>query len=125
MATAQPASGHALVGAVLSRRWKLVQMLGDGGMGEVYAADPIDGRPRVAIKILRAEFRRTPDVLGRFLEEARTCMRLIHPNIVRVLDCAEAEDGSPYLVMELLDGVPLGAYTQNGGRVPVAQAVPI
>ena len=40
-------------------------------------------------------------------------------------ECASAEDGSPYLVMELLEGVPLGAYTQNGGRVPVAQAVPI
>src|SRR5260370_8643639 len=118
MATAQPASGHALVGAVLSRRWKLVQMLGDGGMGEVYSADPIDGRPRVAIKILRAEFRRTPDVLGRFLEEARTCMRLIHPNIVRVLDCAEAEDGSPYLVMELLHRLPLRPSPQTAHPAP-------
>jgi serine/threonine-protein kinase len=52
-------------------------------------------------------------------------LRLVHPNIVRTFECGTAEDGLPYMVMELLDGVPLGAYTQNGGRVPLAQAVPI
>ena len=125
VATAEPTS-PSLVGAVLSRRWRLVKLLGEGGMGEVYAAEPLEGGgPRVAVKILRREFLSEITVLQRFLEEATTSMRLIHPNIVRMLECASAEDGSPYLVMELLDGVPLGAYTQNGGRVPVAQAVPI
>jgi serine/threonine-protein kinase len=94
-------------------------------MGEVYAADPVGGGARVAIKVLRPEFVAQRDVLQRFLEEARTSIRLVHPNIVRVLEGAQAEDGAPFLVMELLDGVPLGAYTQNGGRVPLAQAVPI
>jgi eukaryotic-like serine/threonine-protein kinase len=126
MATAQSGLSGTLVGAVLSRRWRLVQKLGEGGMGEVYAAEPVEGGgPRVAIKVLRPEFHTDPHVLSRFLEEARTSMRLVHPNIVRVLEGAQAEDGSPYFVMELLDGVPLGAYTQNGGRVPLAQAVPI
>src|ERR1700722_11629100 len=124
MASAESTT-RSLVGAVLSRRWRLVQHLGEGGMGEVYAADPLEGGTRVAIKILRPEYLTEPNVLSRFLEEATTCMRLIHPNIVRMLECASAEDGSPYLVMELLEGVPLGAYTQNGGRVPLAQAVPI
>jgi eukaryotic-like serine/threonine-protein kinase len=118
-------STRSLVGAVLSRRWRLVQRLGAGGMGEVYAADPVEGGTRVAVKILRPEYLAEPIVLSRFLEEAGTCMRLVHPNIVRMMDCALAEDGSPYLVMELLEGVPLGAYTANGGRVPMAQAVPI
>jgi serine/threonine protein kinase len=94
-------------------------------MGEVYAGDPVHGGPRVAIKVLRQEFLADPVVLARFSEEGRTCGRLIHPNIVRVVECATAEDGSPYIVMDLLEGVPLGAYTQNGERVPVAQAVPI
>jgi len=94
-------------------------------MGEVYAADPVGGGTRVAVKILRPEYLTEPNVLTRFLEEASTCMRLIHPNVVRMMECASAEDGSPYLVMELLEGVPLGAYTANGGRVPIAQAVPI
>ena len=126
MANAQTGSSGTLVGAILSRRWRLVQKLGEGGMGEVYAADPVEGGgTRVAIKVLRPEFHTDPSVLSRFLEEARTSIRLVHPNIVRVLEGAQAEDGSPYFVMELLDGVPLGAYTANGGRVPLAQAVPI
>ncbi|HEY1691384.1 MAG TPA: serine/threonine-protein kinase [Polyangiaceae bacterium] len=116
---------RSLVGAILSRKWRLVQRLGEGGMGEVYAAEPVEGGGRVAVKILRPEYLNEPTVLSRFLEEATTCMRLIHPNIVRMHECASAEDGTPYIVMELLEGVPLGAYTQNGGRVPVAQAVPI
>jgi eukaryotic-like serine/threonine-protein kinase len=124
MVAAQPGT-RSLLGAVLSNRWRIVSKLGEGGMGEVYAADPVAGGPRVALKLLRPEFVANPHVLSRFLEESRTSIRLVHPNIVRVLEGAQAEDGSPYLVMELLDGVPLGAYTQNGGRVPLAQAVPI
>jgi eukaryotic-like serine/threonine-protein kinase len=124
MAAAQPGS-RSLVGAVLSNRWRVAAKIGEGGMGEVYAAEPVAGGARVALKVLRPEFVANPVVLSRFLEEARTSIRLVHPNIVRVFEGAQAEDGSPYLVMELLDGVPLGAYTQNGGRVPLAQAVPI
>jgi serine/threonine-protein kinase len=125
MATAAPFGSRSLAGVVLSRKWRLGQKLGDGGMGEVYSADPVDGGAPVAIKTLRAEFLAEPQVLSRFLDEARTCLRLVHPNIVRILECGAAEDGAPFLVMELLDGVPLGAYTQNGGRFPIAQAVPI
>ena len=124
MVTAQP-SDPSLVGAVLSRRFRLVKLIGSGGMGAVYATDQVvDGRP-VAVKILHPEFVQDPEVKSRFLEEARTCQRLIHPNILRVFECAEAEDGTPYIVMELLEGVPLSAYTHNGGRVPLAQAVVI
>jgi serine/threonine-protein kinase len=113
------------MGTLLARRWRLVQKLGEGGMGEVYVGEPLAVGPRVAIKILRAEFVADANVLGRFLDEARTCMRLAHPNIVHVLESATAEDGAPYIAMELLEGVPLGAYTANGGRVPPAQAAPI
>ncbi|HTQ43084.1 MAG TPA: serine/threonine-protein kinase, partial [Polyangiaceae bacterium] len=125
MATADAAAARVLTGAVLSRRWRLLHKLGDGGMGEVYAAEPVEGGARVAIKLLRPEFLGDAQVLARFLEEGSLCTRLVHPNIARMLECAGAEDGSPYLVMELLEGVPLSAYTQNGGRIPVAQAVPI
>jgi serine/threonine-protein kinase len=124
MATAQHASPRTL-GAVVSHRWRGVSKLGEGGMGEVFAAEPLDGGPRVAIKVLRQEFVADPQVMARFLEEARTSIRLVHPNIVRVLEGAQAEDGAPFLVMELLDGVPLSAYTKNGGRVPLHHAVPI
>ncbi len=124
MVTAEPQE-PTLVGAVLSRRFRLVKKIGAGGMGAVYATDQvIDGR-KVAVKLLHPEFVHEPEVKARFLEEARTCQRLIHPNILRVFDCSEAEDGTPYIVMELLEGVPLSAYTENGGRVPLAQSATI
>jgi len=118
------ASGD-LVGAVLSRRYRLTKKLGEGGMGSVYAAQGVDDARTCAVKIVHPEWLGELTVLSRFLEEGRTAQRLVHPNILRVFETAEAEDGSPYLVMELLQGVPLSAYTANGGRVPPAQAVPI
>ena len=72
MANAQPGSPRSLTGAVLSRRWRVGNKLGEGGMGEVYAAEPIGSGARVAIKVLRPEFVADRDVLMRFLEEART-----------------------------------------------------
>jgi serine/threonine protein kinase len=127
MAAVDPSLEQSLVGAILSRRFRLTQELGRGGMGAVYAAETIDGTGGnlVAVKILHAHFLGDVQVLQRFMEEGRTCMRLMHPNILHVHECNTAEDGSPYLVMDLLEGVPLSAYTRNGGRVSVAHAVPI
>jgi serine/threonine-protein kinase len=125
MAATDPFLENSLVGAILSRRFRLKHELGRGGMGAVYAAEPLHGGPLVAIKILHASFLGDTQVLERFLEEGRTCMRLTHQNILQVYECHTAEDGSPYLVMDLLKGVPLSAYTQNGGRVSLTHAVPI
>jgi serine/threonine-protein kinase len=94
-------------------------------MGAVYEASPLDGGAAVAIKILHAHFIGDTHVLQRFLEEGRTYMRLVHANILRAHECLTAEDGSPYLVTDLLEGVPLSAYTKNGGRVSIAHAIPI
>jgi len=112
-------------GAVLSGRYRLTRKLGEGGMGEVYEAEPLNGGAHVALKVLRGEYFADMQVRSRFIDEAQTCMRLVHPNIVRVVECAQTDDGLPYLVMELLEGVPLGAYMRGGARVPVAQAAPI
>ncbi len=120
-----PAKEHELVGAILSRKYPLKRVIGSGGMGTVFeSTSPDDGRG-VAVKLLAVDHREDPDVKGRFLEEGRTCQRLIHPNIVRVFDVAEAEDGTPYIVMELLEGVPLSAYTRASVRVPIVQAAAI
>ena len=94
-------------------------------MGSVYATrSPEDDSP-LALKLLALEYLHDEDVKQRFLEEGRLCQRLIHPNIVHVMDVGVAEDGTPYIVMQLLDGVPLGTYTRGGARVPVQQAVAI
>src|SRR5487761_2782669 len=92
MVSAEAAAARVLSGAVLSRRWRLLQKIGDGGMGEVYAAEPVDGGARVAIKLLKPEFLGDAQVLSRFLEEGSLCTRLIHPNIARMFECASAED---------------------------------
>jgi eukaryotic-like serine/threonine-protein kinase len=120
--TAAPSPQGELVGAILSRKYTLKRLIGTGGMGSVYESQsPENGQP-IAIKILASDWIHDEDVKNRFLEEGRMCMRLIHPNIVRVAEVAQAEDGTPYIVMELLDGVPLSAYTRSGVRVPLAQA---
>ena len=120
--TAAPSPQADLVGAILSRRYPLKRVIGTGGMGTVYETQsPEDGRP-LAVKVLAVDYLQDEEIKHRFLEEGRMCQRLIHPNIVRVLDASQAEDGSPYIVMELLEGVPLSAYTRSSVRVPMHQA---
>ena len=120
--TAAPSPQADLVGAILSRRYSLKRLIGTGGMGAVYEAQNVEDGRLLAIKVLAIDYVTDHDIKNRFLEEGHTCQRLVHPNIVRVFDVGTAEDGTPYIVMELLDGVPLSAYTRSGGRVPMAQA---
>lgn len=114
-----------VAGQILSRRWKLVRLLGEGGMGAVFEADGLNGEGKRAIKILHPEFCAEEEVLRRFYAEAETAKKLDHPNIARVFDLATAEDGTPYIVMELLEGIPLSAYVRPGVPHPVERAAPI
>jgi serine/threonine protein kinase len=118
-----------LVGAVLSRRFRLMSLLGQGGMGLVYDAQvvaPVQGLPsRVAVKLLRSEHLADVQVRDRFLEEGRACMRLVHPNVLHVFEVDQAEDGSPYLVMERLEGQPLNVVAPLGRPISAARAVHI
>jgi len=115
---------QGLVGAVLDRRWRLLGVLGQGGLAVVFDAEANDGRGRFAIKILRAEFCENQDVVSRFLNEVQASARVDHPGIARVIEAVRAADGTPYLVMELLQGEPL-ANRMNRGRVPVEQSAGI
>lgn len=119
-----PGDGE-LVGAVVSQKFRLARFIGSGGMGVVYEAQPLAGGPSVAIKMLRAEYLDDVDVLTRFVDEGHMCQRLSHTNIARVFEVGHAEDTTPYLVMEYLDGIPLASYTQNGGKVPLLQSATI
>ena len=112
-----------LVGAVLNRRFRLVKLLGEGGMGAVYEADCAEGKR--AIKVLHEEFNKIEEVRRRFFAEAEATQNVRHPNIVSALESAVAEDGSPYLVMELLQGESLGDRLDGAQVLSVAEAWPV
>ena len=118
-------SAGQLVGAILNGRWRLLRLLGEGGMGAVYEADSTYGEGKRAIKLLHPEFVKEDQILQRFYAEAQATRALIHPNIAQVLDSATAEDGTPYLVMELLVGTPLATYMEHGNAIPPSHAIPI
>jgi tetratricopeptide (TPR) repeat protein/predicted Ser/Thr protein kinase len=106
-----PAPAPLPEGLGAERGWRVLREIGRGGMGRVLLAERADGRftRQVAIKVLDgslhdAEWRR------RFLAEREILGRLEHPHIARLLDAGEAADGTPYLVMEFVDGVPLDAW---------------
>jgi eukaryotic-like serine/threonine-protein kinase len=116
---------HQLVGAVLSGRFRIVRLLGEGGMGAVYEAEGLRGEGKRAIKVLHAEFTQDEQVLHRFFAEAEATRGFVHQNIASVFEATRAEDGTPDLVMELRQGVPLAAYLDTGNPIPPQQAVPI
>ena len=100
------------VGAILGR-YEVVRFLGAGGMGEVYEARHMGLKKRVALKILFAHLVQNPKTLKRFLREGEAASRVRHPHIVDVTDVG-VEEGTPYLVMEYLEGEDLAARIGRG-----------
>ncbi len=109
------------IGSVLGGRYRLVELLGQGGMATIYRARDAQLDRDVAVKLLRPEFGRDPDFLARFRDEARAAASLNHPNIVSVFDFGEEASG-PYLVMELVDGQDLASILRENGPLPPRQA---
>jgi eukaryotic-like serine/threonine-protein kinase len=113
------------VGSVLHDTYRIVRRLGSGGMGVVYAAEHVRLPKQVAVKVLRRDHVGDTTLIGRFRREAELCSRLGHPNIVEVRDFNVLEDGSPYLVMELLEGESLGARLKRVGALPLPDVLRI
>src|ERR1700722_8979557 len=91
-------------GTSIGGKYRLLRLLGNGSMGEVWAALHVNLGREVAIKLIHDE---NPDLGERLKREGMACARLEHPNIVRVYDIGEAEGGNPFLVMEVLSGETL------------------
>jgi serine/threonine-protein kinase len=103
--------------------YRVISLLGEGGMGAVYLAEhPGIGR-RVAVKVLHKQFSGDEQLLGRLLNEARAANAIRHPNIIEILDSGMREDGVPYLVMELLEGESLGQRIRRAGALPMREAL--
>ena len=110
------------IGRLLGGRYELIDVVGVGGMAVVYRArDTVLGR-YVAIKILKEEFAKDPDIRKRFAIESRAVAKLSHHNIVSVYDVGN-EDGTDYIVMELIEGVTLKEYLQQKGRLSWQESI--
>jgi serine/threonine protein kinase len=95
-------------GTVIAGRYSLERLLGEGGMGAVWAAKHlVTGKP-VALKFLKATASENPDLVRRFIREARAASAVQHPNVVAIHDVITLDDGSPVMVMDLLNGESLG-----------------
>jgi tRNA A-37 threonylcarbamoyl transferase component Bud32 len=108
---------------VVADRYRLVELLGEGGMGRVYKAEHIRMGKALALKLLREDFAREPAAAERFLAEARAVSRLSHPHTIAVFDFGEAGPrGGLYLAMEYVPGEDLAAVLRAGGPLPEARA---
>src|SRR6516162_6743870 len=95
-------------GQLFAGRYKLLQQIGEGGMGTVWMADQTEPvKRRVAVKLIRVERGQSKTILSRFEAERQAIALMDHPHIARLLDAGTAESGRPFFVMELVKGVPL------------------
>lgn len=109
-------------GRVIAGRYELVEPIGEGGMGVVYRARHLAMDRPVALKVIHPSTRGNTDAVKRFRREMKTTSRINHPNVIRVTDFGETEEGQFYLAMELLHGETLRARMDREGKLPVTDA---
>jgi serine/threonine-protein kinase len=110
-------------GELVSGKYRIIRLIGDGGMGVVYEARHEVLGSSVALKFLHAELAKRPGLTQRFLQEARVSATIQSPHVTHVTDVDTAQDGSPYLVMELLSGQSLQGMLDRQGKLPQDQVV--
>ncbi len=116
--------GRFSPGVIVAERYRIVALLGRGGMGEVYRADDLKLSQIVAIKFLPIAFSQDPSILARFHSEVRVARQISHPNVCRVFDIGDA-DGVPFLTMEYVDGEDLSSLVRRIGRLPQDKAAEV
>ena len=109
-------------GTIVAHRYRIIELIGTGGMAHVYRAMNLSSRKMVAIKVLKDEFRNDAEFLRRFEREARAVLHLSHENIVRAFDVGET-DGLPYIVLEFVGGRTLKEIIDENGPMPSRIAV--
>ncbi len=118
-----PAEGVPSEGDVVAAKYRIESVLGEGGMGILFAATHLDLQRRVAVKFLRPKYAKDTGARQRFLREARAAAAITSEHAARIQDVAETEDGLPFIVMELLEGTDLDRLLAQRGRLPVSEAV--
>jgi len=116
--------GRFLPGRLIAGRYRIISLLGKGGMGEVYRADDLTLGQAIALKFLPEEAAHDEGLLERFRNEVRIARRVSHPNVCRVYDVGEI-DGQTFFTMEYVDGEDLASLLRRIGRLPEDKAVDI
>ncbi|HEY3594742.1 MAG TPA: serine/threonine-protein kinase, partial [Polyangiaceae bacterium] len=110
-------------GEVLFGKYRVDQLLGAGGMGAVVAAHHLQLDTKVAIKFLLPSTLSHEEAVARFLREARAAVLMSNEHVARIFDVGTLDSGSPYMVMEFLDGLDLGNILHEQGALPIQEAV--
>jgi hypothetical protein len=116
--------GRFAPGAIVAERYRVVALLGKGGMGEVYRAEDLRLSQVLAIKFLPERLSQDVSALARFHSEVRVARQVSHPNVCRMFDVGDA-DGWPFLTMEYVDGEDLSSLVRRIGRLPQDKAIEI
>lgn len=102
-----------LIGKTVGGRYKVLQQLGEGGMGQVYLAEHVRMKRKSAIKIMRPALVHEPEALQRFTREAENASKISHPNVASIFDFGETDEGLVYLAMEFIEGESLSALLKR------------
>ena len=114
-----------LIGTVLAERYLVQERLGEGGMGEVFLAEHVRMKRKVAVKLMRKWMAGDPLAVSRFHREAENASQITHPNVAQVYDFGETADGTMYLAMEYVPGEPLSKILDREGRLNAVRAAEI
>jgi eukaryotic-like serine/threonine-protein kinase len=116
------ANADPLISRVVADRYKILRKLGEGGMGSVYLVEHEVIEKKFALKVLAPELTRRPDLVARFLQEARSASRIGHENVIDIFDFGQSPDGVVFIAMEFLDGKDLGEIVRTQGAMEWGQA---
>jgi eukaryotic-like serine/threonine-protein kinase len=118
-------SADPQIGVVIGRTYKIVRVLGQGGMARLYEAEHLRIDARFAAKIIHDDLAREPSLLARFEREAHAAGRIRSEHVVRIVDVLRTQDERPCIVTELLEGEDLQVRLDRVGKLSVAEAIPI
>ncbi len=124
LSTSQATSGELTPGILLAGRYEILQLLGRGGMGAVYKARDKELDRFVALKLIRPELARNPEMLGRFKQELILARQVTHKNVIRIFDLGQS-NGIKFITMDFVEGQDLRALLRERGKLPPAEAAKI
>ncbi len=112
-----------MVGEIIGAKYLVEHVIGEGSMGVVLGARHLELDEKVAVKVMRREVRRDPEMQARFAREAKIASRIRNDNVVRVMDAGESPLVGPYIVMEYVDGITLDRMVSSAGGIPLEDAL--